>query len=414
MGLTNNLGKLSNMITSTGSAVGIGTNSPANLLDIVKAGTNSIRVQNTANTSDAYYIAQNTGGSAFFGINSTGPYIYTLEALSFQVITNNSERLRITSTGNVGIGTTSPTFKLHVLASDGLMGMFGTSSTSGGYVGFRHSTSTIYGYLGTGNFLLTGAAVSDFAMTTGGSGNLVFGTGAGNERMRITSGGNVTISRPSSGATLLQLQGTDAYGDTSTLQLCSGRAYIRSTILVSANGDTDITFGTQNGGSVAERVKITSAGQLQITQSGNGYPDGLRLTNTNAAYWILVAGGDNNLYLGYNASDRGQFNNSTGAYTALSDINKKKDFEESTTGLDAILGLKPTLYRMKDDEEAIEKHLGFIAQEVREFIPQAYTESLNGDNTFIGLDYQAITATLVKAIQEQQQQIQELKSLINK
>jgi len=91
---------------STGS-VGIGTTSPANLLDVVKAGTNAIRVQNTANTTDAYYIAQNTGGSAFFGINATGPYIYTASALAFTLITNNVERMRITSGGNVLIGTTS-------------------------------------------------------------------------------------------------------------------------------------------------------------------------------------------------------------------------------------------------------------------------------------------------------------------
>jgi len=34
MGLTNNLGKLSNMITSTGTAVGIGTTTPAELVEV--------------------------------------------------------------------------------------------------------------------------------------------------------------------------------------------------------------------------------------------------------------------------------------------------------------------------------------------------------------------------------------------
>ena len=50
---------------------------------------------------------------------------------------------------------------------------------------------------------------------------------------------------------------------------------------------------------------------------------------------------------------------------------------------------------MKTENET-NKHLGFIAQEVKDFIPQAYIE----DENFIGLNYQAITATLVKAIQE--------------
>jgi len=95
-------------------------------------------------------------------------------------------------------------------------------------------------------------------------------------------------------------------------------------------------------------------------------------------------------------NETGQFTRSTGAYTALSDVNKKKDFEASTLGLNAILGLKPTLYRMKEDDETSDKHLGLIAQEVKEFIPQAYVE----DGGFIGLTDRPIIATLVKAIQE--------------
>ena len=52
------------------------------------------------------------------------------------------------------------------------------------------------------------------------------------------------------------------------------------------------------------------------------------------------------------------------------------------------------------------------AQEVKDFIPQAYSESINGDDTFIGLNYNAIVAALVKAIQEQQAQIEELKQIV--
>ena len=69
--------------------------------------------------------------------------------------------------------------------------------------------------------------------------------------------------------------------------------------------------------------------------------------------------------------------------------------EQSTIGLNAILGLKPTLYRMKSEDNT-EKHLGFIAQEVKEFIPQAYVEN----EDFIGLSDRPIIAALVKAIQE--------------
>jgi hypothetical protein len=101
---------------------------------------------------------------------------------------------------------------------------------------------------------------------------------------------------------------------------------------------------------------------------------------------------------------------STGAYTATSDVNKKKDFEQSQIGLNEVLGLKPTLYRMKTEANDTDKHLGFVAQEVKEFIPQAYQEN----DGFIGLDYNPIVAALVKSVQEQQAQIEELKALIIK
>ena len=104
----------------------------------------------------------------------------------------------------------------------------------------------------------------------------------------------------------------------------------------------------------------------------------------------------------------------TGVYTPLSDSSKKKDFELSNIGLNEVLGLKPTLYRMKSEDKTSDKHLGFIAQEVKEFIPQAYVESGEGEDKFIGLDYQAITSALVKAVQELSAQIKELQSQINK
>jgi hypothetical protein len=101
-------------------------------------------------------------------------------------------------------------------------------------------------------------------------------------------------------------------------------------------------------------------------------------------------------------------NGGSGAYTALSDINKKKDFEESTIGLNEVLQLKPTLFRFKDAEEGSQKELGFIAQEVKEIIPQAYVEH----DEFIGLSYNPIIAVLTKAIQELKTQNDALQSRI--
>jgi hypothetical protein len=134
---------------------------------------------------------------------------------------------------------------------------------------------------------------------------------------------------------------------------------------------------------------------------------------SNSTYWYgWYSTGNTNVffYNGNAGANIASISPATGVYTPLSDINKKKGFELSTIGLNAILGLKPTLYRMKSENDSTDKHLGFIAQEVKEFIPQAYVESGEGKDKFIGLDYQSITATLVKAVQELSAKIEQLEN----
>jgi hypothetical protein len=94
--------------------VGIGTTAPSYMLDVVKAGTNTIRVYNSASSTDAYLQTQNTAGTGLFGINATGPYIYTPDALAIQFWTSGSERMRITSGGFLGLNQTSPSQRLDV------------------------------------------------------------------------------------------------------------------------------------------------------------------------------------------------------------------------------------------------------------------------------------------------------------
>jgi hypothetical protein len=112
------------IINSTGN-VGIGTTNPGNILqvgnssrlrisndasDYTRIGTNDVlgttntRINLFGNTSASY------PGQIDYYATSTGPHV-------FYTTDSNTERMRITNTGNVGIGTTNPTSKLHVIGT---------------------------------------------------------------------------------------------------------------------------------------------------------------------------------------------------------------------------------------------------------------------------------------------------------
>ena len=97
---------------------------------------------------------------------------------------------------------------------------------------------------------------------------------------------------------------------------------------------------------------------------------------------------------------------------ATSDYNLKNSIEDSGFGLNHILQLRPVTFLYNDQDRKIHSEIpevGFIAQDVNDVIPNAVSPT--GEGT-LQLDYRAITATLVKAMQEQQVQIQALQQRI--
>jgi len=97
---------------------------------------------------------------------------------------------------------------------------------------------------------------------------------------------------------------------------------------------------------------------------------------------------------------------------ATSDMNLKNTIENSPFGLNEILLLNPVTFLYNDTNRKIDsdvKEVGFIAQDVFEIIPNAVSSTGTGD---LQLDYRAITATLTKAIQEQQALIKALEQRI--
>ena len=149
----------------------------------------------------------------------------------------------------------------------------------------------------------------------------------------------------------------------------------------------------------------TSATTLELLRNGanpihfrNGSPAANRLT-INGSGSVTV----HNLTTGTVYSASGVLTN-----TAPSDFNLKKNIEPIKYGLKEILQLNAVSFNWKEDSNNQEKQFGFIAQEVQEIIPE-FVKS----GEYLGLDKEAIFTVLIKAIQEQQAQIEELKSKIN-
>ena len=96
--------------------------------------------------------------------------------------------------------------------------------------------------------------------------------------------------------------------------------------------------------------------------------------------------------------------------TTPSDKKLKTNIKDIDYGLDTIMKLSPKEYDWKKDNR---HDIGFIAQEVEEVIPEIVKNKEWFDDKIKTLDYEKLTAVLIKAVQEQQDQINELREKLN-
>jgi hypothetical protein len=94
----------------------------------------------------------------------------------------------------------------------------------------------------------------------------------------------------------------------------------------------------------------------------------------------------------------------------MSDIKYKKDiiYLDSSSCLQQALELKPCTYRLKSEPDK-PRGIGFIAQDVKEVVPEVVSDDGTGG---FGLGYGHLTATLSGAVQELNKIIEEQKQTI--
>lgn len=142
---------------------------------------------------------------------------------------------------------------------------------------------------------------------------------------------------------------------------------------------------------------------------------GLRIRNeaSNDHYWGFYTNNSiDRLDLAYLGQNKGTFDGNSGTYTAVSDRKFKKNIENvDAPVMPGLLRLNLVKYHFNEQENSERKYLGMIAQEVRNEFPDIVYENVqdDGSESFLTMDYSAFGLISVKAIQEQQAEIQTLK-----
>ena len=231
----------------------------------------------------------------------------------------------------------------------------------------------------------------------------------------ISDAGNVGIGTASP-ATKLDVNGGIRIPALSSLQMGNGSTYIYTDI--AANGSFIV------GTSSAERMRVDASGNVGIgaapTQKvhiHNGICEVQRNAGTgNASYYALHHAGST--YVFHNISSNVNYdvvNSANGvrlslngtSWGAISDERKKKNIKPLEYGLAQISALKPVRFDYKTEESDGSERIGFIAQELLPVIKEAVQGSEDTEYSVTPTD---LIPVLVKAIQEQQAQIEALRA----
>lgn len=133
---------------------------------------------------------------------------------------------------------------------------------------------------------------------------------------------------------------------------------------------------------------------------------------TSNRWQFYVSQSSNYLRLLYNDASMGAFDNTNGNYVPVSDMRLKKNIQPMNNMLDIVMELQPKTYQMKNENNPNNISYGLIAQDVENVLPEIVT-IFNGDDgdgikDLRMLSYTELIPILIKAMQEQQNIIEDL------
>jgi hypothetical protein len=273
--------------------------------------------------------------------------------------------LSVEGTGDVGIGT-APSYRLHVLdntATNDDAAIYGDHTVTAGY------GKGVYGagyYMGVQGYVSTNYSSGVYGLY-GTAANT--GTGGGYGIYAAATGSNT--------GTNYGIYASATNASTNWAGYFSGNVFVNH------------PSGTSNGLSISNQ------------------------TDADKWHMYMYIGNDLDLFL--NGAAMGSFDGTTGAYSALSDKRLKKNIVPVDKLIDKLLKLEVVEYNFINQVDD-QKYMGLLAQEVEKVFPYLVdhktvnlSDGVNED--YYTLDYSGLSVIAIKAIQEQQVQIEELKKI---
>ena len=358
--------------------------------DTIRVKENNTRIQFDDTSTSAGFASNNwqiranssaSGGGNFLafvdqgatGNSETGTIVFEVDAGA------PANSMRLSSSGNLGLGTATPVLDLHINTTD-TPAIRLEQNNSGG---FTAQTWDIAG--NEANFF-----VRD--VTSGSRLPFRIRPGAPTSSIDIAANGNVGVgtASPNARVDLKQIE------DTFIGSLHLRRATTNDTWAVATGQDNNLYFAYANDASLANAAADFTVNPLVLT-ANNRVGIG-----TNAPDQKLSVNGD--------ASKTGG-----NTWLAFSDVRLKNIRGPFNSGLKAVMQLQPLRYEYRADNPLgitpNGEHIGFAAQAVQKVIPEAVTANSSG---YLMLNSDPILWTMLNAIKEQQKEIEQLKAEVRR
>jgi hypothetical protein len=368
---------------------------------------------------------------------STDAYIWNRESSNLLFGTGGAERMRIDSSGNVGIATNLPSEKFTVegviranrASSPTQYGDF-AQDNQGGYISTHRPHASLYENF---RFLASNNSGSVERMRIDTSGNLLVGTTNVNPAANNVTGHALKAGglaeHANSGAVVMRLNRTDSDGD--ILQFYKGTSTVGSVGTVdadllihsTASGHGGLRFGngyiapTDNSGQVddnAFQLGLSTHRFTDLHLSGVMYSGTARIgtTTRNSGATVNIKAASNGIQVVFQNSSGttigyiGNVSNTSTIYSTSSDERLKTNIAESS--VDAGSKIDAIQVRQFDWKiDGTHQDYGMVAQELQTVAPEAVLTPENPDD-MMAVDYSKLVPMLVKEIQSLRARVAQL------